>query len=429
MRTAWLALLLLGPGCAKPAPQPQVQAAPPTQNDMRSEGMNAPAPAPVPDEPPSPLGGIWEGRLGTQPVRACFSVEGSFGGYFTLTRLRFVGLDGVAGSEDSFSEGTTQGAPVWRNVQATGAVLTATRTSGREMLPVRLRRVAAATVGGDTGPCSSFAFHRPRMTGIRIVHTRGQVDGTAYTKLTLDTRGHFDIRFNTFALDGGGAAVRRINAELGEGLSGNPPGWFFCINNSLVMFPGEGESDEALEPVMISRRWLSVAHRGTVFCGGAHPDGYVMHQLFDRSSGAAVELLNWFRPTAVKHERVTGMEEDYLTVQPAFRAFLLAGQRLENDADGECARVLRDQDRWNAGMTRTGIVFIPELPHVVQACSRDITIPFDRIRPWLKPEGAAAVAALQAERRSGYFTRCRARLCRRASSASLRRRSALSREK
>jgi hypothetical protein len=59
-----------------------------------------------------------------------------------------------------------------------------------------------------------MAFHQPRLEGVRNIVARATVDGTAYTRITLDPRGRFDVHFRTFALDGAGAAVRRINARL-----------------------------------------------------------------------------------------------------------------------------------------------------------------------------------------------------------------------
>lgn len=345
------------------------------------------------------LAGIWEGTIGTLPVRACFVARdyGTFGAYYYSSQLKLLGLEAEDGAPGSYNEtGGDGGTGRWRNVRAAGSNLTASWTSGRRTLPVRLRRVAGG--GGEDGACASLDFHRPRLAGIRTVSTRGTVDGVSYTKLALDTRGRFEIEVQTFALDDDSAAIRRINTALGADLAGNPPGWFECISGSLTTLPYEGDEDVTLAPTMISRRWLSVTTHGDVSCGGAHPDAYVSYQLFDLTTGAEVELLDWFLPTAVKREHIEGADEDSRTLEPAFRTFLLTGWRPAEGADAECESVLREAEYWHAGLTRDGIVFSPDLPHVVQACGETFTLGFDRLQPWLKPEGVAALNALRAER-------------------------------
>lgn len=351
-------------------------------------------PAPVPG-----LAGIWEGNVGTLPVRACFTTQdwGTFGAYYYTSQLKLLGLEAGDGAPGTYSEVSGDREARWRNVQAAGDSLTATWASGQRTLPVRLHRVAGG--GGEGGACASLDFHQPRLAGVHTVSTRGTVDGTAFTKLTLDTAGHFEIAVQTFALDGDSAAVRRINTALGEELAGTPPRWFECISNSLDMRSMEGQQSLTLEPAMISRRWLSVSSEGGWDCGGAHPSESNTYRLFDLTTGAETELLDWFLPRAVKREHIEGMEEDSRSLEPAFRTFLLTGWHPEAGANAECADVLRDAEYWNAGLTRDGIVFTPDLPHVVTACSETFTVGFDRLRPWLKPEGVAAVSALQAERR------------------------------
>lgn len=349
--------------------------------------------------PPALLAGIWEGTIGTLPVRACFVERdsGAFGAYYYHSRLQLIGLEeAVTGRRDAFRETADSGgsAPVWHIDRGSDA-LGGRWTNGGRTLPLRLHRVAQAS--GEASPCASLAFHRPRLEGVRTVSSRATADGTAYTKLTLDTGGHFGIAVETFALDGGGAAVRRINATLAESLAGDPPRWFECIANSLETMPYEGESEEALAPALISRRWLSVASHAAWSCGGAHPDASNVYRLFDLASGAEVDPLDWFLPTAVRREHFEGSEEDRRTLEPAFRTFLLADWHPAPDA-AECTEVIRTQDDWNVGLTRDGFVFTPLLPHVVQACGDEFTVSFERIRPWLTPEGAANIGALQAER-------------------------------
>lgn len=350
-----------------------------------------------PAAPANALEGLWEGTVGTLPVRACFAEEGRFGAYYYMSRLRLIALGADERTAGAFNETVEQGAgPAarWRIARTAGNELSATWTGGGRTLPVRLRRIARGSE--DENACVSLAFHQPRMAGVHMVSSRARADGSAYTRLTLDHLGRFPtVSVTSFALDGSGADVQRLNAALLEGLDRTPPDWVDCVRGSLGMGPNEGEYHASLEPAMISRRWLSVATHYDGFCGGAHPDSSNSYRTFDRTTGREINLHDWFTARAVKRERAG--EEVLRSLQPAFRTFLMAGLRYSADR-AECRDVVRESEFWTIGLTRTGFVFAPDLPHVVQACVDEFRVSFARIRPWLGPEGAAAVAALRAER-------------------------------
>ena len=258
---------------------------------------------------------------------------------------------------------------------------------------MRLSRVAY--VEGEEGPCGSIDFHRPRLEGVHTVAAPASLDGVAYTRLTLATGDRFETSLQTFALDGSGEAVRRINAELGRSLAGDPPSWFECIQSSLSHSAFEGSFDERIEPAMVTRRWLSVAHHWDGFCGGAHPSSSNVYRTFDLATGAEIDLHDWFNATAVKREHLEEVDEDSKTLEPAFRDVILQGWRAEAS---ECDEVIRSAEYWNIGLTRDALVFSPSVPHVVQACWEEFPIPFDRLRPFLTEEGAEHLRALQRER-------------------------------
>jgi len=344
--------------------------------------------------PPADLPGVWEGSIGNLPVRACFVQRewGAFGAYYYLSRRRLIPLEAVEGAADAFREGGETRSPRWLIESADAARLNARWTGGTRTLPVRLRRLARAE--GDEGPCGSMTFHQPRLAGVRTVTARASKDGVAYTRITLDHGGRFEITFETFALDGASEAVRRINAELGRALAGDPPSWFQCIQDSLGAGPNEGAFDESLAPAMIARRWMSVAHHWDGFCGGAHPDSSNSYRLFDLASGRETDLYDWLNASAVRREGPRGSVEELKTLLPAFRDVILSGRRLE---EAECEEVIRTTEYWNIGLTREGFVLEPSLPHVVQACGETFTLSFDRLGPFLTEEGAANLRALRAE--------------------------------
>lgn len=344
---------------------------------------------------PADLPGVWEGNIGNLPVRACFvqRESGAFGAYYYRSRGRSIALSAEEGRPGVFVEGNgaPAGQPRWRIDSAGPSRLAGRWTGNGRTLPIRLARLAR--VQGEESPCASLVFHQPRLEGARIVRTRAALDGISYTKLTLDTGGRFEAGFETFALDGAGEPVRRINAALAQALAGNPPQWFECIQDSLGYSPFEGAFDESLVPAMISRRWLSVAHHWDGSCGGAHPDSSNTYRLFDLASGAEVDLYDWLNDSAVERDGPRGSEEEIKKLRPALRDVILAGWRSE----GECEGVVEDTEFWNIGLTRRGFALSPSLPHVAQACGEDFTLSFERLRPFLSEEGAAKVRALQAE--------------------------------
>ena len=339
------------------------------------------------------LPGVWQGTVGSLPVRACFVQRdwGTFGAYYYLSRLQLIPLEWEDGTRGAFREGVAGDAtgPRWLIQRLSAGELTGQWTGNGRTLPLRLRRTARAE--GEDSACGTLAFHQPRLARVRVNTARASRDGVGYTRRILDTGDRYEVSLETFALDGNGEAVRSINAVLGQDLSGNPPHWFECIHDSLQTHASEGAFDSTLAPAMISSRWLSVTDHWDGDCGGAHPDSSNVYRTFDRASGREIDLHDWLVGTATQPAEGS----DAKLLRPAFRTFLLAGARLE---DAECRDAIQEEEFWNVGLTRSALVFTPLLPHVIQACADPISVPFARLRPYLTAEAAAQVRALQAER-------------------------------
>jgi len=345
---------------------------------------------------PPPLAGTWQGTIGGRAVRACFVQRdwGAFGAYYDMARLRLIPLTAEEGTGSGFSEGGGDaGTPRWQIVHAGPTRLTARRTSGRRTLPVQLRRLSGPQ--GEESPCAGVAFHRPRLAGIGTVTARVTYSGVDHDRLTLDTGGRFGIEVVTFALDGASPAIRRINAALAAPLAGDPPRWFECVSNSLQQGAMEGEYSEKLEMVTMTRRWLSVRYQQGGYCGGAHPDASSSYRLFDLTTGAEVNIQDWFNDRAIRRERVEGVSEEVRTLQPAFRAFLTESWQPQ---DAECGEPIRTAEYWNIGLEGDGFLFGPQLPHALAACYQEWGPGVDMLAPWLTPEALAQMRALRAER-------------------------------
>jgi hypothetical protein len=97
----------------------------------------------------------------------------------------------------------------------------------------------------------------------------------------------------------------------------------------------------------------------------------------------------------VRRQRLEQVDDEVRTLLPALTAVILAGWRPEDEG---CEASVRNQEFWNIGLTRSALIFAPDLPHVAQACTEEFTIPIARLRPFLTREGAANLGALQERR-------------------------------
>ena len=50
---------------------------------------------------------------------------------------------------------------------------------------------------------------------------------------------------------------------------------------------------------------------------------------------------------------------------------------------------------WQIGLTREGPVFVPQLPHVIFACTEEVVLPWAEARPFLSAEGRAVMESLR----------------------------------
>jgi hypothetical protein len=340
--------------------------------------------------------GVWLGTVGSAPVHVCLEADPDGKGAYYYDRvkrlLRLV--PGKAGGEWFEQEQYYKNGARWRIAASDGA-LTGTWGDGKKELPVRLTRVAVVP-GDESGPCGSLAFNRPRVGQVRLTARRATEDGEPYTLLTFKPGSWFgdNVEIVTFALDRPGARIAAVNALLRAALP-KPDGtgdWFDCVSGSVDNSGMDGSYDKAIEPTMISARWLSVSDHGNDYCGGPHPESFITSRNFDLVRGIEIDPLDWFGPKAVHREDLGGTYGIYKTLTPAFRAMILKGWKGEKDAD--CDDAMRNQEDWTVGIARGALVFTPQFAHVIMACTEDFKIPFARLRPWLNDQGNAALPTL-----------------------------------
>ena len=343
------------------------------------------------DAPPPAWSGVWKGTLGEAQVVACFGTESdpSAGAYYYVSHLKLIGLDPSTAPPQMWAEGSIgdKKAARW-TLSPSGDAMTGTWSGSGKSLPIRLTRVPLTKDDADT-PCGAWAFTQPRVPTPTVSRKPAMLDGVAYTKLIVNTGADLDVTLETFALDASTPAAARINAVLAKSLpkAGKPGDYVYCLTGAAGSMGGDGVYTDTLEPVLISKRWMATEDDTENACGGAHPDEETDYHLYDMTSGAAVEPWSWFTADGVTH---SSDSPDTPEVGPKLRKMLVARWTRK----GDCKDVLDGNDFWDIHPTRTGLAFWPQLPHVVAACSQDVTIPYAALAPLLNAKGKVAIASI-----------------------------------
>jgi len=349
--------------------------------------------------------GIWSGTFGDEAVRVCLAGRGGyrFGAYYRMRTLRAVHLEPPGESENIWIEQDNRdpNRPRLTLDPAQSATLTGRWAQGGTTRPVRLTRLAGPAMGEET--CGSLTFNQPRFTPVRIVSRRARLEGVNYTRLAAEVGPAFEVTVASFALDGATTGVRRVNQALRRVLPGEPAAseWFDCVRGNLNAHGSDGGYERTLEPTMISARWLAVRDHSDTYCGGNHPNVENRSRTFDLASGREINLHDWLTPAAVIRTRYPGSEEVYIQLTERFRRWVVGRPRRGDSDAADCRISILATECWDIRLTRTGLVFTPDLAHVAQACGEEFTIPFARLAPFLNTRGRLGVASLRPVARSG----------------------------
>src|SRR5690606_17804914 len=137
--------------------------------------------------------GVWEGRVGTYPVRLRIDADGgpARGAYGYLSSLEPIALT-EEDSEGGWIEKSPDGEPsaLWEFREQTGNELRGTWRQGQRSLPFDLAPLAWIA-GEYSGPCSSDAFLAPRIAGGDVLGTPAELDGWRYTAQSYQPPAHF----------------------------------------------------------------------------------------------------------------------------------------------------------------------------------------------------------------------------------------------
>jgi len=354
--------------------------------------------------------GVWEGRVGSYPVRLCIDAYGgpARGAYYYLSRLDPIAITEEDG-EGGWIEKTPEGeySALWEFVEQTGRELRGTWRQGRRSLPFNLAPLTW-TAGEYSGPCSSDAFLGPRIAGGEVLEEPTELDGWRYTAQSYRPPPHFaeevDLKSFTFSPERPGDA--RILAELAQGL---PTGehlatYLQCMGDNISVHGTDGDYWTSSKPVFASGNWLTTMESYDMYCGGAHPSHGFYHRTFDRMSGEELDPARWFNESAVEYQAVSGGEEGYFKILPPLAELIIArGPSDAEPTDGpaereffleECRDALSTWS-WRFGLSRAGLLAVPVVPHAYGPCRATFTVPWEELDPFLNDEGQAGLARLR----------------------------------
>jgi len=311
--------------------------------------------------------------------------------------------------------------------------LTGSWRSSSKALPVKLTRVPEPVhtdpnaANDDEGPCEGDAFNAPRELPPRLLAAEARLavlgqaaaqavpsssnmanatagkatsaaPGTAYRSLTLDFAQRFSAEIRSFELLRDDAGARRFNQAQRKQLDADQHEVFGCTRAVIGHYFQQGDYNTAAEPVSIGQRWLVLRRNASNYCGGAHPNAYSSYETWRLDDGREVNPWTWFGPKGAVVRTEGEGESRYTTteIKPAMLAML--AKAWPRDDEG-CNDVVTGafSSSWSIYPSQQGMVFMPQLPHVIYACTEEITLPWAKVLPLLSAAGRKAAEAARAD--------------------------------
>ncbi len=203
------------------------------------------------------------------------------------------------------------------------------------------------------------------------------IDGRHYRSLTVEPKNSGEASITTIELREAGPGIAAINADLRKVLAESRKWAAECNSDSLKgILKQPGYFQQGMEPTWWTDRLLAVSVMTNSTCGGPHPNSDPDYYLWDTTTGKRLAVARWFTAAALK---TSGGRE--MQLSPPLKAIVL--KHAERARDDDCGEVLRDSDYYLIQPGPAGMVFVPSLPHVVQACADDIVVPYGLLDAFL----------------------------------------------
>lgn len=355
------------------------------------------APARANDTPPPAWEGVWRGTIGTLPVYVCLDrgrERRASGSYYYQRVMRPIPLerdnDGPWRERGNIDQTITGR---WSVAIDRSGNLSGQWRAGERVLPVALSRVRSGP--SENGPCGSEAFLAPRLTPIRQTSGPARLGSFRYQAVRYNAGRAFpdyEIVGVSYPVSqpGDTAINRALRLDLLR--PDGPADYRICERWALSSLGISGFMEIFYRPNLVTDEYISVAVSEFGSCGGASPYNALWSRAFDRQSGQAIDLAQWFvRSAVVSAEYESYGRVNSVHLQPSLRRLVL---RRYTRRDADCTEVVESQDYWQLKLESRGISFLPSLARVVQACGDEVLVPFAELAPLLSPAGRRGAARL-----------------------------------
>lgn len=349
-----------------------------------------------------PWFGLWEGQVGPAQVRACFdgwTGSSGRGSYYYLRYLEPIALhqndEGEAWAERApGAELQGEGEAEWHFSELSPTRLGGTWQRGSRSLPFEL--IPAAWNAPDAeSPCASAAFLQPRWAGGRVVSEPGFGGSLASGRFAITRHAYRppphlagDVSLATFSIVEQQPGDQRINQVLRLALpdAGGSTLLAECLGMAIASHGLDGTIEQSVEPLMLTRAFLSAEEVTSSFCGGAHPNHQSAFLNFDRQTGDLIDLFDW-----IGEPRIDGEDS---ALPDALRTLAVARSGIGEDIP-ECRELFESAEYWGLGLEFTGLLFRPDFPHVATACEETVLLEWSALAPFLDEEGRQGLARLR----------------------------------
>ena len=352
------------------------------------------APANAAGPAPPAWEGVWQGSIGALPVRACLQSGSSWdvGAYYYLSQNKLIRLEhGSAGSWTEHAGVPGKPGGLWQ-IERRDAGLRGTWQGGGKTLPIVLTLVALGQ--DDPGTCESRAFLAPRLRPVTERRTAATINRIAVTRIDYHVAPWLkdSVSLRSFAITPrmpGDAAIKK-QLRLAPDTPGSEADYRECVSANIVAQGTDGAFDLMNEPYVLRPKFLTVSQQASYFCGGAHPSFESSWRTFDRATGKLLNPARWFGKAGSDDGAAEGAGPLVMPTSALRRVIV----RRMTFVAAECREAVAAADYWYTGLTGTGIVFAPSLPHAATACSDAVVVPFAALRPYLNAAGKADLTRL-----------------------------------
>lgn len=359
--------------------------------------------------------GLWIGSVGDQQVLAClgFSSQGKLlksSSYLYVRHAKPIALHQKEGMEGTWEEivgDATTGFWQLHKVNEREIEASWQGIEQKKFVPVSLLRFE--DLDGTQNECfaENALYNARAIKKFNAMKTEGasilQFSGKKYQVLNLKK-----TNISSLEIVENISARAAINLRLRNQLQTNAAAYFECVNpDQLGAHTNADDRNSDLtvvvEPVFWNDRWLSLVSRTAGDCGGAYPHFSFTYTTWDTQTGEKVDLWRWLDFDRVKKFVVKNSSQhrtqevrrelNTLIVKKAIRA-----RRAINGKGADknnCIAEIRGNSDYQLHLSKSGIVFSQDFPHVIQACNGDVELDYSELLPYLSEQGRQYLSLLQ----------------------------------